>query len=315
MAKPGILVGIGNINEIGPLVKAGATEFYTGLRVTKEVNFPNFRANDDICNLNNAHELKKTAKIAHKHKKKLFLAVNMPIYKPNTHANIAKTLVNLLETNIDGLTIADFYLMHELAQQLKKMKLKTKIHLSSLVGCFNKSDLDFFKQFNVSRILLPQHLYSHEASDFLREPNIETEIFYHLCMQCNYVSSRCHMGRQSLYEERKIIKSFPCFYKFSILNWQTVKNASEIYSRWGTILVNGFSNLYDSVKSGIDSIKLGSRGLGLDTKLEMVKGLVEVIKLINKAKDKKSFLTELDKVINIRKNDSHFRNGKQMGYY
>ncbi|MFH1459462.1 MAG: U32 family peptidase [Candidatus Omnitrophota bacterium] len=315
MAKPGILVGISDIKEINPLIKEGATEFYTGLCLSEKIRFPNFRNDNETGNLKNTQELKKTATLCHKHKKKLYLAVNLPIYQPNLHKNIAQTLIELLDTSVDGFIIVDFYLMYELSKQLSQAKRETKIHLSSLASCYNKMTLNFYKQFGVSRILFPQHLYSHEASDFFDDPDIETEIFYHTCINCRYISGRCNIGRSALYPERKIIKYFPCFYKFNILNWPDVKDIEGIYSRWVTVTVNGYSNFYDSVKKGITSIKLGSRGMPLSTKILLLIGAKRAIELVYKAKDKKSFLEEVENDTKIRKDDFYLRSGKVFRYY
>jgi len=313
MKNLSILVGVGSKHEIEPLVQDGATEFYTGLGMSTEIKFSNARYEVDICNLKNAKELTKTAKRCHKYKKNLFLAINYPIYKQGTHKQIAQTMLQLLDTGLDGFIIIDFYLMYEFSKQLKKTKRKTKIHLSGGISAFNKMELQFFKQFNVSRVLLPQHLYSHEAIDFFNDPDIETEIFYHLGSHCNYVMGRCHMSNLALFEERKIITHFPCFYKYNILNWQEIKVAPEIYDRWCNIWVNDLGNLYDSIKLGINSIKLGTRGTTMETTREMLQGLVKTIRIANKAKNKKSFLKTMENETSIRKDDfymlsnTHFR--------
>jgi collagenase-like PrtC family protease len=295
-----IIVGISDPGEIDPLVHGGATEFYGGLCPCGDFTFFNHRPSTKTFNFSNIQELRKAISICHAHGKNFMLAVNDRTYPQNGYKKIINSMLKIIEMGIGGFIIADFFLLFELQKKLYAKKIVTRLHLSSVANCFDKMTADFYKQFGISRIILPQQMYAREAVDIINKCGIETECFYHRANDCRFVDGSCYFCAFDFRTSTETVAGdWPCRYKFNILNWDKVKNINVLYSGWGVPPgINSYANLYDYVKMGITGVKIGVRHrFQFARKVKLLKELVKEISLIQKSPNKVSFLREVTNAV------------------
>lgn len=290
-----IIVGISEPREIEPLAREGATEFYGGLFPSDEFTFYNHRPPNREFNFSTIRELRKAIDICRDQGKKLFLAVNDRAYHPTLYNKITSAMLKVIDMGIDGFIIADFFLLFELQKKLHAGKIYTRLHLSSLADCFEKMTIDFYKQFEISRVILPQQINAREAAQVIRNSGVETEVFYHQANDCRFINGNCYFCSFDLHTLKRKIKGPPCRYKFTILNKGQINNASLIRSRWGVSCgINNYSNLYDYVKIGVSGVKIGIRHKSQSgLKIKLLKRLAYEISLIHSSPNKAHFLREV----------------------
>jgi len=294
MRNPDIIIGISDTEEIEPLIKEGAGEFYAGLYHPGKIPLANHRPANADYNFTSFQELKEAIGTCHGYGKRLFLIVNELSYPPGLYKVVIVLMLRAFEMGIDGFIVADFYLLQELQKTFRAAKITTKIHLSSLTNCFNAMEMQYYKQFNISRVILPQQMYAREAKAITGHLGIETEVFYHKANDCINVDGRCHFCSYRLYDQRPI-SGYPCSFKFNILNGGGPADPDLFSFRRGiTSGINSHSNLYDFVKMGVTAIKVGIREKSrFAFKLRLLKELMREISLISQTGDKTAFLREV----------------------
>lgn len=295
ISGPRIIVGVSCIDEIEPLAKAGAGEFYAGLYRRGEIPLANHRPGNPNFSFSSFQELKESVEICHSCGKMIFLTVNELAYAPGLYKKLIALMLKALGLGIDGFIIGDFYLLHELQRKLHAAGIVTRMHLSSLANCFDAMTVKFYKQFGIARVILPQQLYAREAASIMKDPGIETEAFYHKANDCINVDGRCHFCSYQVYLQ-KATGGYPCGSKFKILNRGKSKAPCALDSRWAMVSgINSYSNLYDFVKMGITAIKVGLRERSkFALKAALLKQLVREISLIRNSCDKAGFLREVN---------------------
>ena len=152
-----ILAPLRSAGEVGPLLAAGADEFYCGLAPPgwKEkfgAAWSNRRHPESAAVLNDGalQEIVANAGSAPIH-----VALNSPHYPPGAVQILVEFGVRLIQDmGISALIVADMDLLLALAEAGHAEKL----HLSSLATCTNAASSRFFRELGVSRIILPRHL-------------------------------------------------------------------------------------------------------------------------------------------------------------
>jgi putative protease len=144
-----ILSPLSKVEEVEPLVKAGADEFYCGL--VNQCAPLNDRPNNSKFNFSNIGELDRAVKIAKSFNKDVYLAINKPTVQLDLALKQAETAERL---GMKGVIVSNLLLM----RLITKKKLKLDVCVSCLDPAFNSKSIDFFKKFDVKIIHLPRHL-------------------------------------------------------------------------------------------------------------------------------------------------------------
>lgn len=305
-----IIIGIDNISDVAPLFKAGASDFFCGL-VGDEKNFSNHRPNTTRYNLKNVSELKKTLKVAHKLKARLFLVLNDNVITNKEVEKFAEKIKLLDGLNLDAFIVSDISFIY----LCQKLGIKTKLHLSSLALCLNSESIKFYQDLNISRIIVPQQTTPLEYQQaFAKKDNIETEVFFHLYNNCNNIDGICrYHNRDLLTITNKKIPLMPCIFKPKFNSFFGLK--SSFYTKMESLLrtpstFNYLEYLYDFYNLGVSTVKLGIRGYPINEKIKRVTYLKELIDLIKTGVTKKEFLSRSkiisNKYENIYWSEKHF---------
>lgn len=174
-----ILSPLTKVEEVEPLIKAGADELYCGIISDKwKTKFGDItclgRYESSQPNFNNFKELKRAIEIADTYNKPIFLTVNAPYYSKRQFKIIDNDINKAINIGIKALIVADLGLL------LKLYKNGTNIPLiiSGLGTTFNIETLKFYKEFGVRRIILPRHLTLDEIRAFYKyTKQVELETF------------------------------------------------------------------------------------------------------------------------------------------
>lgn len=297
-----IIIGIDKISDIPPLVNAGANDFFCGV-VGDKNKFLSHRPNTTQYNLNNLSELRQAIKTAHSYNTRLFLVLNETAYTDKEKSLFIKKIKKLDKMCLDAFIVSDLSLIY----LCKKLKIKTKLHLSSLAVCSNSESFKFYKNLNISRIIIPQQISPSEYQEIIKNiDNLETEVFFLLYNNCNNIDGICRYHQKYLFTPINTnISLMPCIYKPNINTFLGLK--SEFIKKMESLLQKPTSTdylgyLYDFYKLGVGTVKLGIRGFPINEKIKRVKYLKELINLISTDITKNEFVRHAIKIGNKYEN-------------
>ncbi|MCX5785595.1 MAG: U32 family peptidase [Elusimicrobia bacterium] len=175
-----IVAGAKNFKEAEWLFSNGADEIYCGL-----VDIPNHRR--DSLSIRDEREFFKIINLAKKKGKRSLLLIN-EAGAPDKYPKLAEKAKKIVERGVGGLVVKDVSLI----EYLQNYGVKSYYILSSLALAFNSRTLEFFKKYNVKRVILPYHLPPAEAGKIIKNKcGIETEMFYYPSHFCQNVDPLC----------------------------------------------------------------------------------------------------------------------------
>jgi len=175
-----IVAGAKNLKEAAWLFSNGADEVYCGL-----TDVPNHRR--ESLSIRNKSEFFKIMDLAKVKRKKLLLLINESC-APDKYPKLAEKVKKLVERGVGGLVIKDISVI----EYLQQYGVKSCYILSSLALAFNSKALEFFRKYDIKRIILPNHLAPAAAGKIIRNKyRIETEMFYYPSHFCQNVDPLC----------------------------------------------------------------------------------------------------------------------------
>jgi len=176
-----IVAPISNIKEAEMLLHYGADELYCGVSTPEwEEHFGGQwwmnRRSPFGANIITWQSLSKIVELAHANDVPVSVTLNNSYYPAGSKKyllRLAKKMVS--ELNIDALIVSDIAFLILLREE----DIQTKIHLSSVGGCFNSCAVDFFTSLGVQRIILPRQLRISEIESIVtkKSDEVEFEVF------------------------------------------------------------------------------------------------------------------------------------------
>ncbi|MDK9775653.1 MULTISPECIES: peptidase U32 family protein [unclassified Vibrio] len=203
----------GDLDSIKAAIAAGADAIYCGL---DRFNARNRATNLTLDNLNGVLQL------AHQHKCKIFLTLNVLILESEIPA-IVRLLSQLNTTAIDGVIVQDLGLAYILKNHFPDLD----VHASTQLNTHNEGQILFLNQLTASRVNISRELNINEIkhlAQFGREHDVMMEVFVHgsYCIGFSgicYISSarngasgnrgRCSQPCREQYETTKTGNSYP----------------------------------------------------------------------------------------------------------
>lgn len=169
-----ILAPLRTPEEVGPLLAAGADEFFCGLTPPDWTErFGRTWANRRAPQSAGVRDLEDFARIVSlADGKEVHVALNAPFYPSGGVEVMATFGMRLLELGAAALIVADLDLLLTLAAAGHGPRL----HLSSLATCINPAAATFYRELDVARIILPRHLTLAEIEATMVS-GIEFEVF------------------------------------------------------------------------------------------------------------------------------------------
>ncbi|MBU2529427.1 MAG: U32 family peptidase [Elusimicrobia bacterium] len=266
-----IQVGVGSHKELDYFLSHGADEFYCGFsKIPSQVGYirgdRNFHSIEDI---------RLAVKTAHKAGKEMFFVAN-EVYADFFDKTV-KTIKTLIKKGIDGVIIKDLAILAHLHSQ----GIKTKIILSTLTHCFNIETVEFYNNFNIARIALPEQLTAQEAWEIIKNKfGIKTEIFLKSREYCVNFNGLCFLqfGRD---------KECFCRKKFKLGKKDFFMFEPSAHEQLG--------QLYDFYNQGAEIIKIG-RSPDKESGKIFFREAVQLLKILKRKPSRADFIKEALKI-------------------
>ena len=262
-------VGVHSAEGVRHYLARGADEVYGGL-----ASIPNHRP--IACQFSALDDVVEGIHIAHSFGKRFFLAIN-ETYSQEQYPEIDRAVHLLVGRGLDGIIIRDIALL----ARFNAARLNTRFSLSSLGICFNTEALGFYRErYNISRLVLPQHLKPDEARGLIRNGyGVETEVFFFYQCFCRNMDGRCRLHEVLPTDARHL----PCETEFKDGAGVSYAMSFPKESDW-------LGSFYDYHSLGVTCLKVARdslmrRDIGFDAVLQLVN-------LVRRIPDKKAFVKE-----------------------
>jgi putative protease len=188
-----VLAPFSAVEEVEPLIAAGAEELYCGfvpavwVRDQPADQWINRRypRGANLCALS---QLAESVRLAARWQVPVFLTVNAHCYSPAQLPTLMKMAELAAEAGVQALIVSDLSLL----LALRDAALPIRRHLSSLGHCTNAEAASFFAELGVERLILPRGLSTREIAALRgRGPRpLEYEVFL-LNDGCAYDEALC----------------------------------------------------------------------------------------------------------------------------
>lgn len=159
-----ILAPVGNLQDVEPIIEAGADALYFGLK--------GFSARPREADLT-VGELARVKEIAADHGVPVYVAVNA-VFRETGEKELLEALSALADIRVDSFILSDFGLI----RKVREASLDVPIHVSTLAGVYNVETVRYLqRRFGISRLILSSDLFLGEIAQIIRDcPEIEYEI-------------------------------------------------------------------------------------------------------------------------------------------
>jgi len=175
------LIPAGDLEKLETAVRFGADAVYVGAGPYS------LRAQQTSFNIK---ELEQGTLFAHKHKAKVYLAMNIFAFDEDLE-KMKGYLEKALKTGIDAVIISDIGLL-SLVQKLNK---DIKVHLSTQTNTLNSEAVRFWQEQGVKRVVLGREASLAQARNIKKNvPDMEIELFVHGAMCISY-AGRCLLSK------------------------------------------------------------------------------------------------------------------------
>ncbi|WP_025915924.1 U32 family peptidase [Herminiimonas sp. CN] len=322
---------ISHIDEIEPLVAAGAKELYCGVVPSNWVAQFNTGAVNRryFSNLPSLSELEKAVTIAHGAGAQLFLVLNAQHYGTDQLDALVNLGNSFNEMGGDAVIVADLTLIVALREQVPDLG----IHVSSVASCRNSAAVSFYRDLGVRRVILPRDVTLDEIEVIAKAvPDVEIEVFI-LNDGCVFEEGVCH----TIHLPKKLggpicVDSYQFEYVGAAgkaMPHEAVRRLQDNdadYKRWLWYRFGcGFSTTEEGYpygpcglcaihrlrEAGVASIKIAGREGATERKIKSVEMVHQVLEKARQGADAMSVATT---AVGIRKTVKHCQSG-YMCYY
>lgn len=195
-----ILAPITNLEEMRELSLLGVKEFFCGYMNSewyevfnnpdvykKMVPYPINRRHSVLTNISSLEELKLINEECERLNSRLYLTLNATFYPANTYRLLERYIEQVVSIGVTHFIVSDLGLISYISRNRPEVKLS----ISCLAQVTNSQAVDFYRQFNPERIVLPRHISIESAKRImLNNPDIEFECFA-LGEKCLYDDGFC----------------------------------------------------------------------------------------------------------------------------
>lgn len=259
------------VDEIEPLIEAGADTFYCGVR-HPEASI-NDRANKLYFNLPDRKALEASVELIHKNGKTVAVVVN----KQTLDIGRAVEFVKEADAaGTDEVILSSVTLLHA----LRGVKTACRFTLSCTNPVLNSEALDFFREFGIRKVCLPRHLSLGEIAKLnANKGELELEVFI-MCGLCVFTEGYCGMHALPYGDEGE-----PC-YCFKVKGVHGAKDAGRadkagfVEEHWAPRELDGcgLCAIPKFEEMGMDSLKIEGRDEPLHDRVAYAKSVRDLLK-------------------------------------
>ncbi len=274
-----------NVEEVEPLIEAGAEEFYCGvLEETWYDPYPVISINRRPAgkgHFRNFNALEKAADISHRNNVPVFFAVNEHYYTKKQLPLVKDYIQQAIDAGVDAFIISDYGLL----TILPKINAGLKIHISTGGTVFNWRTAKFYQELGACRITLPRHLTLKEVQDIVKRiPQLESSVFV-FNSRCINIDGFCTFQHGLSGKQTPLFYKNACMLPYDIslipLNQKEkmgdMTNHSQMLASqriWENVHLDDYPcaacALYELNQMNITSLKIVGRGNTTERKIEDV---------------------------------------------
>jgi putative protease len=267
-----ILSPLRNVGEVGPLLAAGADEFYCGLAPPgwkkKFGSAWSNRRHPDSAGVLNEQGLQEIIQAAGK--TPVYVALKLPHYPPAAVKMLTEFGGRLLhDVGVGALIIADLDLLLALIEAGHAAQL----HLSSVATSSNAGSARFFRDLGISRIILPRHLTLAEIDRcVINELDFEAFLLNDGCVFEEGLCATTHDAGPFCLADGEGLKDMPAglLDRYAFWKW-TQNNCGCSTSRGFPLGPCGLCAIPRLQAAGVSSLKVVGREASLERKYASVK--------------------------------------------
>jgi len=295
-----LLSPVDKVEEVKPLIKAGADELYCGVLtedwhnqyIAGSIN----RRPGGGANFTTFDQLDECVSIAHSHTVPVFLTLNEHYYIEKQYPYIKDFIQRAESIGVNALIIADLSVL----LLLRQMKARVKVIISTGGAAFNSETVKFYQDLGASRIILPRHLTIDEVQQIagnVKGIELETFIFN---SRCPNVDGFCTFHHGLADKSIDLLYRNACMLPYDV-SVAVEDGAEDIAARvsikrqriWELVHVDDFPcgacALWDFNQLGVKSVKIVGRGNQTSRKLTDVRFLRALLDLLSQGPTKQEF--------------------------
>ena len=274
-----ILTPVDRLDEVAPLIEAGADELYGGFvppgwrddfRLVGSLNKRTFAE----AQFTSVDELARAVKLTRSRGKRFYLTLNNDFYSAAQTPAVLAEVERAIDLGVDALIVADLGLVLEIKQRGHKIPL----HLSILAACLNRHAALFWHELGISRIVLDRTLTAAEIAGIVTSlPDVDFETFL-MYGKCPNVEGLC-----SFFHHNDPNHIWPCGQTCELTpvpaDSREAEAAVKAQATWAdTVRGNacGLCAYYDLEKAGLAAVKIAGRGRKTDHKLAAVRAIAKM---------------------------------------
>lgn len=218
-----LLCPAGSMPALKAAIEHGADAVYIGLK--DDTNARHFAG----LNFDEA-KLKEAVRFVHLHGKKLHVAINTFAH-PDNYRRWQHAVELAANAGADVLILADIAMLAYAAERFPQIER----HLSVQASATNAAAINFYRQFGISRVVLPRVLSIQQVRALARSCDIDLEVFAFGSL-CIMAEGRCYL---SSYMTGQSPNTAGACSPAAFVNWQD--NDGILESRLNGILIDRFS--------------------------------------------------------------------------
>ena len=251
MKKPELVAPAGNLEKLKVAIDYGADASYIGGKRWS------LRARTDNFTLS---EIAKATDYAHKHKKKVYVALNI-FARNKDFVGLRNYIKKLSSIEVDAYIVSD----PGIISIIQEVSPEANIHLSTQVSTSNQLSAEFWEREGIKRIVLSRELSKTEIKNIAKKTKCGIEIFIHGAM-CIAHSGRCLLSSFMTGRSANLGDcAQPCRWKY-FLNEET--RHGEYFPVFegerGTFIFNSkdlclIEHIPEIFKTGVNAVKIEGR--------------------------------------------------------
>ena len=219
-----LLCPAGSMAALKAAIENGADAVYVGLK--NDTNARNFAG----LNLDDL-KLAEACAYVHKAGKKLHVAINTFAH-PGSWPRWQQAVDQAVSAGADALIIADMAVLAYAAEQYPHIER----HLSVQASATNMAAIEFYRQYGISRVVLPRVLSIQQVRAIARSSDIELEVFAFGSL-CIMAEGRCYL---SSYLTGQSPNTAGACSPAAFVRWQE-NNDGSLESRLNGVLIDKFA--------------------------------------------------------------------------
>jgi putative protease len=276
--RPEILAPINAVEEVEPLLKAGATWLYGGVLpsewkekypATVLLNQRTFQS----AQFSSLEALESAVQSAHNRGGRFALTLNAPFYMDEQMVAVLDLLRWAEEIQIDAIIAADPGLMSAMARE----DIRIPLHLSTMGLASNVNAVKLYQRLGVGRIILPRFLSAAQVGEMVSDvPDMEYEAFV-LVGKCPNVEGVCSFVHDSP-DQR-----WPCEWSWELEDEDGKTPSASVSSHYKDLAGSdrrdgcGLCAVPLLASVGVSAFKIVGRGAPLARKVQLVDRLNNLI--------------------------------------